>query len=47
MGAAAAIPGAYVGSHLTGRLDEQALIRACAAVLVISGLSMLVQAIVG
>jgi uncharacterized membrane protein YfcA len=47
VGAAAAIPGAYVGSHLTGRLDEQALIRACAAVLVISGLSMLVQAIVG
>jgi uncharacterized membrane protein YfcA len=47
VGAAAAIPGADVGSHLTGRLDEQALIRACAAVLVISGLSMLVQAIVG
>jgi uncharacterized protein len=47
VGAAAAIPGAYVGSHLTGRLDERALLRACAAVLVISGLSMLVQAIVG
>ena len=47
VGAAAAIPGAYVGSHLTGRLNEQALLRACAAVLVVSGLSMLVQAIVG
>ena len=47
VGAAAAIPGAYVGSHLTGRLDERALLRACAVVLAIGGLSMLVQAIVG
>jgi uncharacterized membrane protein YfcA len=47
VGAAAAIPGAYVGSHLTGRLNEQALLRACAFVLVVSGLSMLAQAIVG
>jgi uncharacterized membrane protein YfcA len=47
VGAAAAIPGAYVGSRLTGLLDESALLRACAAVLVVSGLSMLVQAIVG
>ena len=47
VGAAAAILGAYVGSHRTGRLDERALLRACAAVLVISGLSMLAQAIVG
>jgi uncharacterized protein len=47
VGAAAAIPGAYVGSHLTGRLNEQALLRACAVVLVVSGLAMLAQAIVG
>jgi uncharacterized membrane protein YfcA len=47
VGGAAAIPGAYAGSHLTGRLDERTLLRVCAAVLVISGLSMLVQAIVG
>jgi uncharacterized protein len=47
VGAAAAIPGAYLGSHLTGRLDEHALLRACAAVMVVSGASMLVQAIVG
>ena len=47
VGGAASIPGAYVGSRLTGRLDERALLRACAAVLVVSGLSMLVQAIVG
>jgi uncharacterized membrane protein YfcA len=47
VGGAASIPGAYIGSRLTGRLDERALLRACAAVLVVSGLSMLVQAIVG
>jgi uncharacterized protein len=47
VGAAAAIPGAYLGSHLTGRLDEHVLIRACAVVLAVSGASMLVQAIVG
>jgi uncharacterized membrane protein YfcA len=47
VGAAGAIPGAYVGAHLTGRLHEQALLRACAAVLVVSGLAMLAQAIFG
>ncbi|HKH15429.1 MAG TPA: sulfite exporter TauE/SafE family protein [Solirubrobacterales bacterium] len=47
VGAAAAVPGAYLGSHLTGRLDERALLRACAAVMVVSGASMLAQAIVG
>jgi len=47
VGAAAAIPGAYVGSHLTGRLNERTLLRACAAVMLISGASMLAQAIVG
>lgn len=47
VGAAAAIPGAYLGSHFTGRLNEHALLRACAAVMVVSGGSMLIQAIVG
>jgi uncharacterized protein len=47
VGAAASIPGAYVGSTLTGRLDEKALLGAIAAILVVAGLSMLVQAIVG
>jgi uncharacterized membrane protein YfcA len=47
VGGAAAIPGAYLGSHLTGRLDEYTLLRAIAAILVIAGVSMLVQAIVG
>ncbi len=47
VGAAAAIPGAYIGSHLTGRLDEHVLLRAMAAILFITGLSMLAQALVG
>jgi uncharacterized membrane protein YfcA len=47
VGAAAAIPGAYLGSHLTGRLDEHALLRAMAAILFITGISMLAQAVVG
>ena len=47
VGGAASIPGAYLGSHLTGRLDEPTLLRAIAAVLVVTGASMLVQAIVG
>jgi uncharacterized protein len=47
VGAAAAVPGAYVGSHLTGRLDEAVLLRAVAGVLTISGLSMLAQALIG
>ena len=47
VGAAAAMPGAYLGSRFTGRLDEHELIRAIAAVLVVSGTAMAVQAIVG
>jgi uncharacterized protein len=47
VGAAAAMPAAYLGSHFTGRLDEHQLIRAMAAILVVSGSAMAVQAIVG
>jgi uncharacterized membrane protein YfcA len=47
VGTAAAVPGAYLGSKLTGRLSEQALLRAMAAVLVVTGLAMLAQAIAG
>jgi uncharacterized membrane protein YfcA len=47
VGCAGAIPGAYAGAGLTGRLDERTLLKAMAAVLVISGLAMLVQAVVG
>src|ERR671910_172896 len=45
VGTAAAVPGAYIGSKLTGRLSEEALLRAMAAILVITGLAMIAQAI--
>jgi uncharacterized protein len=47
VGAAGAMPAAYLGSHFTGRLDEHQLIRAMAAVLVVSGTAMATQAVVG
>ena len=47
VGAAAAVPAAYLGAHFTGHLDEDQLLRAIAAVLVISGTAMAVQAIAG
>ena len=46
-GCAGGVPGAYLGAQLTGRLDERTLLRACAAVLVLSGAAILVQAAVG
>jgi uncharacterized membrane protein YfcA len=46
VGAAGGVPGAYLGSKLTGRLDERTLLRAMAAILVVSGLALLVQAAV-
>jgi uncharacterized membrane protein YfcA len=47
VGAAAAVPAAYLGARFTGRLDEHQLLQAIAAVLVISGTAMGIQAIVG
>jgi uncharacterized protein len=47
VGAAAAMPAAYLGSRFTGRLDERTLIRAIAVVLLLSGTAMGVRAIVG
>ncbi|HET8976054.1 MAG TPA: sulfite exporter TauE/SafE family protein [Solirubrobacterales bacterium] len=47
VGSAAAMPAAYLGSRFTGRLDEQQLIRAMAAVLAISGLAMAGRAVFG
>lgn len=47
VGAAAAMPAAYLGARFTGRLDEHQLIRAMAGVLVISGLAMAAQALLG
>jgi uncharacterized protein len=47
VGAAAAMPAAYLGARFTGRLDEHQLLRAIAAILLISGGAMAARAIVG
>lgn len=46
IGAAAAVPGAAFGSRLTGRLPERTLVKAMAAVLLITGLTMAAQALI-
>ncbi len=46
-GCAGGVPGAYLGAHLTGRLSEDLLLKACALVLVVSGIGILVQAFTG
>jgi uncharacterized membrane protein YfcA len=46
-GAAGAIPGAYLGARLVGRLDERALLRTIALILVIAGSTMAIQAVAG
>jgi uncharacterized protein len=45
VGAAASIPGALLGSRLTGRLSDEALLRAIGIVLVVAAASMVVQAL--
>ena len=47
VGAAAAMPAAYLGAHYTGRLDEGQLLHAISAILVVSGAAMAAQAIFG
>jgi uncharacterized protein len=44
VGSAASVPGALLGSRLTGRLPETQLTRAIAAILVVAGIALLVQA---
>jgi uncharacterized protein len=46
IGAAASVPGALLGARLTGRLSEARLKQAIGAILVVAGISMLVQAFV-
>lgn len=46
VGGAASIPGALLGSRLTGRLSERQLIRAIGVVLLVAAASMVVQAVV-
>jgi uncharacterized protein len=45
VGAAASIPGALLGSRLTGRLSEAELLRAIGIVLIVAATSMVVQAL--
>lgn len=45
IGAAASVPGALLGSRLTGRLSEAQLVRAIAIVVLIAGVSTGVQAV--
>jgi uncharacterized membrane protein YfcA len=46
-GCAGAVPGAYLGARLTGRLDEDTLLRVIAVILLVAGLSLAVEAILG
>ncbi|HEU4944529.1 MAG TPA: sulfite exporter TauE/SafE family protein [Solirubrobacterales bacterium] len=46
-GCAGAVPGAYLGAHLTGRLDDDALLKTIAAILIVAGTSLALQAIIG
>jgi hypothetical protein len=45
IGAAASIPAALLGSRLTGRLSEERLLQAIGVVLVVAGLSMVIEAL--
>jgi uncharacterized membrane protein YfcA len=45
LGSAASIPGALLGSRLTGRLSERQLVRAIAIVLLVAAAAMVVQAV--
>jgi uncharacterized membrane protein YfcA len=46
VGGGASVPGALLGARLTGRLSEQALVRAIGAVLLVAGAAAAVQALV-
>ena len=46
VGSAASVPGALLGSRLTGRLNERQLLRAVGIVLLVAGAALLVQALV-
>lgn len=45
VGAAAAMPAAWLGAHFTGRLSDSTLLKTVAAVLVVSGLALAVRVI--
>jgi uncharacterized protein len=45
-GGVASVPGALIGARLTGRLSDRALVKAIGAVLLVSGASLAIQALV-
>jgi uncharacterized membrane protein YfcA len=45
LGGAASVPGAVIGSRLTGRLSEAQLLRAIGAILIVAGLATVAQAL--
>jgi uncharacterized protein len=46
VGAAASVPGALIGSQLTGRLSEAQLLRAIGVVLILAATAMVVEVII-
>jgi uncharacterized membrane protein YfcA len=46
-GCAGAVPGAYLGAHLTGGLDDPAFVQGFSIILVVAGLALAVQAVAG
>jgi uncharacterized protein len=46
VGSAASVPGALIGSRLTGRLSERQLLRAIGAVLIVAGIATALQGVV-
>jgi uncharacterized membrane protein YfcA len=44
VGAAGSVPGALLGSRLTGRLSREALLRAVSVILLVAGTALLLQA---
>jgi uncharacterized protein len=46
VGSAASVPGAVIGSRLTGRLSEAQLLRAIGAILIVAGVATALQAVV-
>jgi uncharacterized membrane protein YfcA len=46
-GATGAVPGAYLGARLTGRLDDASLLRVISLILVVVGLALAAEALLG
>ncbi len=46
-GCAGAVPGAWIGAQLTGRLDDGALLRTISAILIVAGISLGLEAAIG